>query len=143
MSEELVYCTKVTLEDVYDKTVLTDIYGLDGMNSIIKLRSAIDTYKVVDFKPPTQDDWFVSIDGELLSDVRCLPLSPRLIVKRGRPVTRKVVTFTETGEVRQAKAGEWFLLGRGSFDRACHPHTYDRYPLYTRTESTSTSYEFD
>jgi hypothetical protein len=142
MSDELVYCTKVTPEDVYDKDVLADIYGLKGLNSIIELRQEDGVFKVVDFRPPTSGEIFITDMGLIIIAPSCVNFGPRLIVKQGRPVTRKTVTFTETGEVRQATKGEWARSTQSSFTKFAS-ESYFPYIICAQSESTTTSYEFD
>lgn len=51
------------------------------------------------------------------------------------PIKRKVVTFTETGEVRAPKKGEWYQgIFDGNFVQATQNYSDSRV-IYTRTES--------
>lgn len=46
----------------------------------------------------------------------------------------KQITFTETGEVRPPKKGEWVMSDQGNLVR-CVSHCDPVYPIYTMTES--------
>jgi len=50
---------------------------------------------------------------------------------------RKVITFTETGEVRLPKKGEWFLSTDGDIREALANYVEASRPIYTREETTT------
>lgn len=90
------------------------------------------------FKPPKANEEFLGSKAGNYATIAFSDFpedSPRLILER---IKRKVVTFTETGEVRTAKAGEWYkytgIDGSEKYQQATYLLSY-MWSIVTRTES--------
>ncbi len=106
---------------------VADVYGKDYQS--------IPNGYIGEFRPIERGDRYISPFSGKIVPVFSSPggLILRIVLT---PVKRKVITFTETGEVRVPKLGEHFMCDDGT-DMYCASINFyvSNYSIYTRTES--------
>jgi hypothetical protein len=93
------------LNNTYVVTV-QDVYGIDSP-------SIPEGFEAIEFRIPTASDLYLCSIGDGVRN-GALAGSPRIIVRR-KKTTRKQYVLTETGEMRRAKAGEWYCDAGGFY----------------------------
>lgn len=120
---ELSFQVKVSVTDIYSQVILD--------------RGTPEGYKIDGFRPPSTGDKFIDTFGLVKTASDDAPVtqhSPRFILKP--LVKRAVYSFTETGEKRPLKAGEWGWDGSVMLDNNSHVfNQYSDYRVYKMVKS--------
>lgn len=122
------------IKTVINTHYVNDLYTNDMLADVITLIKN-KSYEYVDFRLPCAGEVFVSaLDGSITCISTDKFKDPRIILKK---IPRRRVIFTDTGEFRRARCGEWFKTETMEYEAYYHctyNETVSYYKIVTRTE---------